>query len=42
MEGSGFEFDSCIVNFENTKKNSSETPPVQRKIVLLLFPPLSA
>jgi hypothetical protein len=42
MEGSGFEFDCCIVNLENTKKNSSETPPVHRKILLLFSPPLSA
>jgi hypothetical protein len=40
MEGSGFEFDCCIVSLENTKKISSGTA-VQRKILLMLFPPLS-
>jgi hypothetical protein len=39
MEGSGFEFDCCIANLENTKKNSSETPPVQTKILLLFSHP---
>jgi hypothetical protein len=40
MEGSGLEFDCCIVNVENTRKIHQRTP-VERKILLLFFPPLS-
>jgi hypothetical protein len=40
MEGSGLEFNCCIVNLENTKKKNISGPPVHRDSIAV-FPPLS-